>query len=1056
MYKGVLAILLSCLFWTACKKNENIKTIGENEYYFNEKLSSIMVSDNGSLFIGTENGEIIDVIDNKRKSFDLNEDRIYKMLNLTDSIQDTTLWVGIRNSGIQKWKKSINGNYDKLKTYKIDFKNERYSPYDFLIVGDRMYIATSQGLYTINVNNQLQDKLELVYPSFKFLSRKNGTTFVVHNTVAYKDSLVLASSQDGALWHNISTGETSVTESNRHIEHVSIYNDTVFILSSDTLFLRNIQGENIGTIKLNYAPKVHYQIQGIHYFIGSDEILLTDDLVQFYTFRLKNTIPTNGRNLIVSDKQNLFTYLITDKSIWRISNNINIFKSNKSIKASCSDNNCIYYLSNENELYMQNIGEGKAHWLYTFPHENQIKWIDVVDNDLYFYNHNNEYQKITIASNWLYNSFFNHPKTIYKSDAKITTAQVKSFNNKLTTYLGIQDGAIMLDKDGVVDSISELNDKYLTSMFGHKGSERLYISTLNSGVYYIRSKDEVHVVPETDSLPFINDIIATDEHQANLIILTNKEIISQASNDSIKAKGYKKLIYVNDTLFYALPEFGIQKFRIIDDKIINCGTFYEDIRFDKNSSFTVGNKLILVSNVGALNLEIDDENSAEWILFDKAKNINIVEVFLFCILLLLLSIITTIIIKRKRQLKINSINNSRNDLLKRLEDISLYYNVLDDLDNEDIAKLKKRINSIVPKADTSKELLLELDQYSLQIGKLNRKIALRIHNKLEIQITTLQQVDAYEKSQLLEKSIEVAKYEDIEPIKDQIKVNEKWLIEREELLKSIEINKNRLNGCLEIEGINKNLYNNILNIENELPNQPLKQIIKLYSEKEAQIENINSMSTLGIIKQYIEQVDNYFKTKIEIDSNLLFVEEELDIIKKSLDEFDNLSLLKALDHINDNYLILQILDKINSQTKRYRAIVEKINEENNEQINKKFEKELSAIINEQTMNETKAIQTQISKLYSILQRTDFYVVSNMLKLSNTDGQYAKVLALLIANPKVKRTLIPGMLGVYGNLNPVVSRLINDRIKVHEEELKDLQKHNDRKSLLIYFILKLID
>lgn len=101
------------------------------------------------------------------------------------------------------------------------------------------------------------------------------------------------------------------------------------------------------------------------------------------------------------------------------------------------------------------------------------------------------------------------------------------------------------------------------------------------------------------------------------------------------------------------------------------------------------------------------------------------------------------------------------------------------------------------------------------------------------------------------------------------------------------------------------------------------------------------------------------------------------------------------------------------------------------------------------------IDQLISEFYTLVAVTDNYILAEVLKFTNYYNQQAKVLALLIANPKVKRTLIPGLLGVYGNLNPVISRLINNRIKANEEELKSYC-YATKQSVFVCYLLRLIE
>jgi hypothetical protein len=1039
----------------SCEKYEEIKTIGETEYYFDEKLSSISLDENGTFWVGSETGDVFNFKDNHRVSFDLGEDRIYKVNREDTSLCNTVFWIGIRNSGLQKWRKNTNNELEKLKTYTINFKQDKYSPYDFVTVNNTIYVATSQGVYFLNKDSEA-DSLSLIFPSKEFLSKQDGTAFVVHNICQYNDSLLLASTQDGLLWYNILNHNIKLTFKDNYIEHVSIYNDTIFTVTKNCLYLNNLKGDLLSNINTGYGPKLYYQMQGIHYLVGAEELLLSNDLKDFSHIRLRRSIPMGCRNLILSDTLNNFTYLLTENAIWRISNNIDVFKSNKAIKASCSNSDNIYYLSFQNELYVQNSQSNEAKWIYTFSEDNLIQWMDIIGNDLYFYNIDNEFQKMTISDNWIKNVLFNSPRTILQSKARITAASVKQMGDKVFSYLGIQDGLITIDDTNKIDTISELSKAYITSMFGHEDIDRLYISTLNNGVFHIGRDDQVRQIPKTEDISFIKDIITTNDHNSNLIILTNQQIISQNSDDSVRVKGYKKLLYTNDTLFYALPEFGIHKFVISGNEIVNKGIFYKDIRFNSNSSFSTVNNLALISNVGSLYLSANQEQIPVWIHFENAIDIDILQSVLLTLLVVLLTGFIIIILEKKHNATIVQIKNRKEDLTKRLDDLMLYYNILDGAENLEISEMENLIDSIDINAKNKKDINVRLEKFSSQIATLNRRIALRIPKKLDEQIEQIEQIDSFEKTLLVKLSQEANKQDDIEMIKDQIRSNETWLQQRMELLNALTVNINKLSDCAEIEGVNKHLYANLISIRDNEKQKPLADLISAYNMLEKEIVKINTLHSFNIINIYISDANTYLTEKTGQDKGLYFMLEALEKIKLFQEPDHNITILKKLKPLDDQLQLLKTLDEIRVYATKYKGVHERIIKENNKQINKKFDKELASFISDSTQNITCSINTLISFLYNHLLKTSKHIVVDILKLTNLEGQHAKVLALLIADLKIKRSLIQGMLGIYGNLNPVISRLINDRIRINETLLREFQKSNKEKSVFVHLILRLLD
>lgn len=1037
----------------SCIEHQEANMIGETEYYFDEKLSSISSDENGCFWVGSETGDVFKFKDNQRIAYDLGEDRIYKIKREIINNRDTIFWIGVRNSGLQKWKFE-NNKFNKLKTYTIKFKQDKYSPYDFICSDSIIYIATSQGIYLLDKEHE-PDTLSLIYPSEKSLMMKNGNSFITHNIFQYNDSLILASTPNGTLLYNQLNKKSKLILENHNIEHVSIYNDTIFTVSKNHLYLNNLNGDLINKIKTGDGPRVYFQTKGIHYLIGEKELLLSNNLKDFLSIPLRRLIPMGCRNIILPDTLNNFTYLLTNNAVWRIPNDIDVFKGNKTIKTSCSNSDNIYYLSLQNELYVQNKKSDKAKWIATFPKDNLIQWMDISGNDLYFYNVNNTFQKMRISDNWIKNIIFNSPQDIIQSNEKITSACLKYVDGQTYIYLGIQDGMVIVDQNKKVDTISRLSNAYITSMFSHPHTDRLYISTLNDGVFYLNQNNQIKQVPKTENTFFIKDIIATNDHNSNLIILTNQQIISQRPYDSLRVKGYRKLLYANDSVFYALPEFGFHKFTISKNKIIDHGLFYKDIQINPNSSFSSENQLILGSNAGTLILPVGKEEKPVWVQFEKPLNISLIHFISLIFLVLILVSIFTIIILKKQNTDIIQIRKRKEDLAKRIDDLINFYSLLAEIENKEVLQLKEQVDLIEVNSKSKNEANTKLENFSLQIAKLNRKIALLIPKKLEEQIEQIAETDSFEVNALLKLSNEDKAKNDIELIKDRIRLNEIWLQQRSLLFDSLLPNISKFSDCVEIEGVNKELYDNLIFIQENDKFKPLSDLISLYKKLEIEINKVNSAESQSVINSYIDNARTYLDTKISEDKGLSFILESLnDILFQYSD--NNITLLKHMKETDNQITTLRSLDLIRNKTIEYKEKYNLIIKNNNKQINKKFDKELSSYINDNTLDVTRSINNLISSLYSHLLNTDRNIVIDILKLTNVESQNAKVLALLISDLKIKRILIPSMLGIYGNLNPVISRLINDRIRVNEDILRMYQKSNENKSVFVHFILKLLD
>ena len=144
MKNGFFYIAFLCMasVFFGCNEQEKTGSLGETELYFNERLSSISADGDSAFWIGSEAGDIWYMKQRSFQSYNIGADRIYKVV--TDSVlaDGKLCWVGIRNSGLQKWK--LNEEETSLEEIcAIPNKGTNYSVYDILLVGKSLYVATS-------------------------------------------------------------------------------------------------------------------------------------------------------------------------------------------------------------------------------------------------------------------------------------------------------------------------------------------------------------------------------------------------------------------------------------------------------------------------------------------------------------------------------------------------------------------------------------------------------------------------------------------------------------------------------------------------------------------------------------------------------------------------------------------------------------------------------------------------------------------------------------------------------------------------------------------------
>lgn len=1053
MDKYLLLFVVFILY--ACERHEDVKTLSETEYYFDERLSSISMGVNGSFWVGSETGDLFCFKDNYRCSFDLKEDKIYKVISDLNENGDTILWVGVRNSGIQKWLIEKEKDPRKIQTYHIDTKEDKFSPYDLLMIGSRIYAATSQGLFYVDKHWDA-NRLTLIYSSEEYLSRQKNNTFVVHNLLGYNDRFILCSTQSGVLVYDIDDNSIRFLLPTDHVQHVSVYNDTIFMVTNDHLYLSDFDGTIMKRINAGNSPRIYSQIRKVHCLIGTDEIIFSKNLNEFVKVPLRRFVPMYCRNIVVSDTVKNFTYLLTENAVWRIPNGIDIFKSSKSIKLACFAEGKIYFLSIENELYVQDEQSHEAKWMCTFSKDHIINWMEVAGKELYFCDVDNVFQKIDLPDSWAKNVFRPAAEEIYVSKGRINSVNMIKTGDETLSLLGTQSGLLSVDRQGKMDTVPGLSGMYITAIFRHELSGRIYVATLNNGVYYILPGNEIKRVAGTEKQYFVTDIIATNDHNANLIMLTNQQIISQNPADSVRAKGYQKLLYLNDTTFYALPQFGIHKFTISNGKICDNGIIFNNIRFTPKACFSTKENMVLGSAIGILNLPVDSDRSPVWTNFEPAFNIDVLYIVLVvAFVVFIAAIVLTIIMKRQSVIEIH-VRKQKEDLKNYIEDLLSYSIVFEEKEKDELKQLQALITNVDVRTKEVKAVKEEMDRCSLRLVQLNREIGLRIPDKLSLQMDELTQMENVEAEALLKEAEAALATKDTQKINDQIKKNALWIGQRTTFISDVEELLKQVDEWVEIEHINKGIHHRIEKIRNGINFRPLADSMNEFDTVNKQIENINSPIWTTGIKQYMDSLSVYLRRKEAGNKDFAFLTEQLnEVIAKSTHD-KNMQTLKSLKSIQDQVCVLRNLDEIKDNAglymERYNATIA----QNNSLVNKKFDKNLANLIAESTKSTVRTIHLLIDALYEKLLVTDKHIIYDVLKLNNLDGQHAKVLALLICNLKVKRILIPGMLGIYGNLNPVISKIINERIRINESLLRECTQKNKRKTVFIYLLLQLLE
>lgn len=1043
IFLHVAFILFFIVLLVACDEEKKIRNLGEAELYFDERLSSISLDGDSAFWLGSEAGDIWYMQQRHLQSYNIGTDRIYKVL--TDSVlsDGKICWIGIRNSGLQKWKLATD-NSCLLKKYSIPNKGYNYSVYDILSLKDKIYVATSQGLYVKSY--QEAEELKLVYPSDSSETACSGKPYIVNNIRLYENSHLLCATQEGLVCIDMQHDKIQVFHAGEPIYNVSVYDNKVYLLTRSKLYIEDVYGNVQKEVSLKFSPRLYYKLGAIHYFLDETQLFLSDDLQSFLQIPLRRKIPQFCNNVVVTDRLNGFTLLITENALWNIPLHLGIFNANGEIIASCVNENTVFYVNSNNELYRQKIDEAVAFKISEIPDNESVMGLMADDRYVYYINNKQVLKRIKVNRKYIGNMLFSSAQVLYQSPTKITAFCLKKDPQGSRVYLGIQDDLVCIDGSGNSTLVDALHNKYITSFHLSPHTDKLYISTLNDGVFY-GSENQFQVIKGTEDKTFIRDISVIEGHNALLMLLTNHYLFCHERKDSIPLKSYNKLLRVNDTLFYALPEYGLMKFLINKEGIKECGSYFKDIRFNPKAAFALNDTLYLGSNIGVLKQSAFTDNISQWI--DMEASVPSIK-YLLVIIAFTIVVLFIVVLEyfRRKHSKRKAIKTHLDDISGRLDSLSMMV-CYGGNDVQEVEKLKSVFSAIDINAPDVSEQIKHLSE---QIMKKNRDIALGLSKYLEKQITLISGYEVYEKNGLIEASRKSLASDNLEQIFSQIEINEKWLNEISCLKEKMGEYKRKLEGTVSIEGVNANLFRDMDILAEALKRKKLSELSGEAQNIEAEFNHIFTETALCAVAYYISK--NLDKLRcLEPDNVTQALIAELEQIHMEMKGMDRIDLLKTLYPINSYLEQIFLKDKICRLMCAYVSVRSKVERDNEERIIKKFDTRLNEEITEKTQEITDTMEKSIALFYEQMLKTDKHILTEVLEITNFGNQPARVLALLMGNPKVKRLYIPGMLNVYGNLNPVISRLVNNKLKANDSLLKEYVQNNPKS--MVYYFLRLI-
>lgn len=598
---------------SGCRKESSDMplSLNEKEYYSDSQLATITADGDSACFIGNEKGDIYRYDKCTGKIYDTlrtGTDRIYDVA-VRKTGDGTCFFIGVRNSGLMMY------GYDRgrlvlERTFFINGIHYQYSPYKTIVCGDRIYVATSHGLFYKDLaSKDCENELKRLYPQ-----PKDGSMLPFPTTSLIKTGRYLyAASESGLLKCDVTTNRIDVLHRGKKIKSAMLVNGNIHSLSEKSLYIDSNDGSKSDEYGINTAADIYYHASDTHYFISSDRVTVVRDRdlekgKGYKTIPLRRNVRPDCRNVIMADSITGHSLLITENALFRIPFHLDVFNTDGKITAACSGDSSIYFVTN-NSLFRMNGNNSEAKRIADLPKTDRITSIMFRNNTLYYVNGNSELKRKHICNSFTGNSLSGNPETIYNTSRGITTAGIGGDGS---LYVGIRDSLLLLRGERA-EIIRTHGYPFVNRIAINEKDNKTYAALLNGGVLNLHG-NRSSVEGNLSRHHFIKDI-AFATYSATPCLLTNHFLFSPDGRDSVAADGFSRLLTADGKMFYALMENGIRKYIIDLNGIRHIGDTLCDIRFSPSISLVHGSSVY----VGATSLgimEMKPDGTSRWIKFN--------------------------------------------------------------------------------------------------------------------------------------------------------------------------------------------------------------------------------------------------------------------------------------------------------------------------------------------------------------------------------------------------------------------------------------------------------
>lgn len=586
-------LVLFCL--TACKENLAPKPIKLtcNVHTFDAPISCISNSpkDADKLYIGQEDGCIIEKVNNNCRSYSINSNRrIYDILEYNED----SLFIGTRDAGLKLLAKSS----QQTLSYYIKNKKQNYSVYSIALDNDKqlLYVGTSNGLFQLNLKDEPASH-ELTPVKLAKCSKNCGV-----NRVVVKDKILYVASDQGLfVVHNPETDfKQPIIDS--LITNISIYNDTVYALLENSMI--KVAPDRQKT--LVHKDRIYLYAQGPNkdeWFISANSILYVKD---GYTLKydLPDGVSTIARQIGFMGKD--FLHLACREAMLSFALRQNTADLDNNVLA-VSDKrtgDSIFFMTDDLRLHLYKF-------IYNHPEFKskslgKIEGLDIVGNDVIKFLETDSHTFFLATRKKLYKIRNNKAECLLqfsnsKGQNNITSLYYSAAEHCL--YVGTREylGIVNEKQSRVITPIPVVSDKgvkdtidaYITGICENEDS--IYATTLNKGLYGKPLNKQQEVFRQIRDLSDYESIYGVIANGKNKYLNTSLGIVNDENATLLPVKHVKSISGVLEKNpnegFFILYYYGMS-FKGLDDSGIPDPLFC-DLAFGKPCIAVNGRKAVL-------------------------------------------------------------------------------------------------------------------------------------------------------------------------------------------------------------------------------------------------------------------------------------------------------------------------------------------------------------------------------------------------------------------------------------------------------------------------------